>query len=54
MEKDFWKGHSEPEINLSNIKSSVLALDDSLDFDFCGDGKKVYEKSQELGAIFFR
>ena len=50
MGEDFWTELSEAEINLSNIEYSVCALGDSSHFDFCGAGRKVDEKFQELGA----
>ena len=50
MGEDFWIELSEAEINLSNIEYSVCALGDSSHFDFCGAGRKVDEKFQELGA----
>ena len=50
MGEDFWKELSEAKINLSNIEYSVCALGDSSHFDFCGAGRKVDEKFQELGA----
>ena len=50
MGEDFWIKLSEAEINLSNIEYSVCALGDSSHFDFCGAGRKVDEKFQELGA----
>ena len=50
MGEEFWKELSEAEISLSNVEYSVCALGDSSHFDFCGAGKKVDEKFQELGA----
>jgi len=50
MGEEFWTKLSEAEISLSNIEYSVCALGDSSHFDFCGAGKKVDEKFQELGA----
>ena len=50
MGEDFWIELSEAEINLSNIEYSLCALGDSTHFDFCGAGRKVDEKFQELGA----
>ena len=50
MGEEFWTELSEAEISLSNIEYSVCALGDSSHFDFCGAGKKVDEKFQELGA----
>ena len=50
MGEDFWTELSEAEINLSNIEYSLCALGDSTHFDFCGAGRKVDEKFQELGA----
>ena len=50
MGEDFWTELSEAKINLSNIEYSVCALGDSSHFDFCGAGRKVDEKFQELGA----
>ena len=53
MGEEFWTELSEAEISLSNIEYSVCALGDSSHFDFCGAGKKVDEKFQELGAKKF-
>ena len=50
MGEDFWTELSDAKINLSNIEYSVCALGDSSHFDFCGAGRKVDEKFQELGA----
>ena len=50
MGEEFWTELSEAEISLSNVECSVCALGDSSHFDFCGAGKKVDERFQELGA----
>ena len=50
MGEDFWNELSVSDLNLSSIEYSVCALRDSSHHDFCGAGKKVDGRLQELGA----
>ncbi len=50
MGEVFWEELSKANIDLKNIEYSVCALGDSSHFHFCGAGKKVDEKLEELGA----
>tara|TARA_Y100001937_G_scaffold106284_1_gene147795 strand:+ start:3368 stop:3796 length:429 start_codon:yes stop_codon:yes gene_type:complete len=46
----FWDDLEKADIDLSKIKYSVCALGDSSHAHFCGAGKKVDQRLQELGA----
>ena len=47
---DFWVDLEKSTIDLSRVKYSVCALGDSSHDIFCGAGKKVDEKLNQLGA----
>ncbi len=50
MGEVFWEELSKTQINLKDVEYSVCALGDSSHFHFCGAGKKVDERLEELGA----
>ena len=50
MGETFWEDLNSSNIILKSMEYGVCALGDSSYFDFCGAGKKIDSKIQELGA----
>lgn len=48
--EDFWLDLKDTDLDLNKINYSVCALGDRSHKNFCGAGKKVDEKLQQLGA----
>ena len=48
--EDFWLDLKATDIDLKNLNYSVCALGDKSHETFCGAGKKIDEKLQQLGA----
>ena len=48
--EDFWLDLKDSDLDLKKLSYSVCALGDRSHENFCGAGKKVDEKLQQLGA----
>tara|TARA_B100000989_G_scaffold187470_1_gene141111 strand:- start:39095 stop:39505 length:411 start_codon:yes stop_codon:yes gene_type:complete len=48
--EDFWLALEKSDLKLQNMKYGVCALGDSSHDDFCGAGKKIDRKLDQLGA----